>query len=208
MRARHRASQTVLSPIAIALCAGMIATGALTVPFAADAQSQGPTDLTTQVHVRPAAPKVVGAKTATPKTATPNTATPKTATPKTSAAKVPAPKPALRPASATATGAAAAQFEVELPESLPVATWTLDDAQALRVAIRGVGADGLFARDYQPAALAAQVARALDRKCRAGPGDPAAPRPGARAVCPRASGEGWSRRGCGHAVRIALAFEA
>ena len=50
-----------------------------------------------------------------------------------------------------------------------------------------------------PAALAAQVARALDRKCRAGPGDPAAPRPGARAACPRASGEGWSRRGCGHA---------
>ncbi len=159
MRARHRASQTVLSPIAIALCAGMIATGALTVPFAADAQSQGPTDLTTQVHVRPAAPKVVGAKTATPKTATPNTATPKTATPKTGAAKVPSPKPALRPASATATGAAAAQFEVELPESLPVATWTLDDAQALLVAIRGVGADGLFARDYQPAALAAQIAK-------------------------------------------------
>ncbi len=65
----------------------------------------------------------------------------------------PKPRPAVAPA------APAAVFEVESPDSLPVAHWTLDDAQALLVAINAVGAEGLFPRDYQPAALAAQIAK-------------------------------------------------
>jgi len=40
-----------------------------------------------------------------------------------------------------------------------VAHWTLADARALLTAIRGIGAEGLFARDYQPSALAAEIAR-------------------------------------------------
>ncbi|WP_408591251.1 L,D-transpeptidase family protein, partial [Novosphingobium sp.] len=59
-------------------------------------------------------------------------------------------------APASAPGAPAA--EVELPETLPVAHWQLDDAKALLAAIKGIGAEGLFARDYQPAQLAAAIA--------------------------------------------------
>lgn len=72
----------------------------------------------------------------------------------------------LLPAAITGGAAAAAApaappvpaYEVELPETLPVAHWTLDDARALLAAIKGIGAEGLFPRDYQPAQLAAAIA--------------------------------------------------
>jgi murein L,D-transpeptidase YcbB/YkuD len=145
MRARHRTSPIVLSPLAIALCANLIAPAMLALPIAALAQTQGPTDLMTQVRAKPAAPKSTVAKTTVAKT---------------TAAKTTSAKPATHPGTVPVAGSgAASQFEVELPESLPVATWTLDDAQALLVSIRGVGAEGLFPRDYQPAALAAQIAK-------------------------------------------------
>lgn len=67
----------------------------------------------------------------------------------------PKPKPALP---VVATPVADPAFEVEQPESLPVAHWTLDDARALLAAIRDVGSEGLFPRDYQPAALTAAIA--------------------------------------------------
>jgi murein L,D-transpeptidase YcbB/YkuD len=126
MPAFRRTLRTTLSHRATALVALAVAIA----PIGGWAQQAGPTDLTKQVRVRPAAPKPGPAKTR-PAAATP-------------AAKPAAPDP---------------QFEVELPESLPVANWTLSDAQALLTAIRGVGADGLFPRDYQPAALAAAIAK-------------------------------------------------
>jgi murein L,D-transpeptidase YcbB/YkuD len=48
---------------------------------------------------------------------------------------------------------------VETLDMLPVAHWTLGDAKTLLAAIKGIGAEGLFARDYQPAALAAAIAK-------------------------------------------------
>ncbi|MFC4294246.1 L,D-transpeptidase family protein [Novosphingobium tardum] len=40
----------------------------------------------------------------------------------------------------------------------PPPHWTLRDAQALLAAIQGIGADGLFAKDYDPAGLTAAIA--------------------------------------------------
>jgi L,D-transpeptidase YcbB len=142
MRARHRTLRHVLSPLSLALGAGFVAT----LPAALVAQQ----DLTTQAH--PAAvPAKPHAATST-KAALQKPATPKPAAPK------PAATPAAAPATAT-PDAAASGFEVELPESLPVAHWTLADARALLTAIKGIGAEGLFPRDYQPAALTAAIAK-------------------------------------------------
>jgi murein L,D-transpeptidase YcbB/YkuD len=128
----HR-QEPVLSKLTLVLGAGLALAGTSTTPLAA----QGPTDLTTLAHPKPAAAKA----------------------PAKAGSKV-APHPAITPASPAAPAAATpSPFEVEQPESLPVAQWSLDDAQALLTAIRAVGADGLFPRDYQPAALAAQIAK-------------------------------------------------
>ncbi|MDF8333536.1 L,D-transpeptidase family protein [Novosphingobium cyanobacteriorum] len=79
-------------------------------------------------------------------------------------------KPAPAPATAAAKAAPAAAVPTEAPETPtsladlpppppPLAHWTLADAKALLAAIRGIGADGLFARDYEPAALTAAIAK-------------------------------------------------
>ncbi len=138
MRDSHRTRALILYPFTFVLGAGLV----LSALPVAGAAAQGPVDLTTQAHAKPATPKP-----ATPKPGTPKLATPKPA----------APKPATSPATAAADSDST--FEVELPDSLPVEHWTLGDAKALLAAIKAVGADGLFARDYQPAALAAQIAK-------------------------------------------------
>ena len=133
MRARYRAKGVVLSKISATLAVMLALPASLT----ANPQQQGPTDLTTQARAKPVVTKTQ-TKPAAPKAA---------------------PRPVGTPASATSAVPVASPFEVEQPESLPVAQWTLDDAQALLAAIKGIGADGLFARDYQPAALTAQIAK-------------------------------------------------
>ena len=133
MRARYRAKGVVLSKISATLAVMLALPASLT----ANPQQQGPTDLTTQARAKPVVTKTQ-TKPAAPKAA---------------------PRPAGTPASAASAVPVASPFEVEQPESLPVAQWTLDDAQALLAAIKGIGADGLFARDYQPAALTAQIAK-------------------------------------------------
>ena len=45
------------------------------------------------------------------------------------------------------------------PPSPPLAHWTLPDAKALLAAIKAIGAEGLSPADYEPAKLAAQIAR-------------------------------------------------
>jgi len=135
MRANHRTIRPVLYPF--------IAVMGICLTLAPVAASQGPVDLTTQAHPKPATPKTATSKPAAPKALTAKPAAPKTA-----------------PAAAASTAAETdTTFEVELPESLPVAQWSLADAKALLTAIKGIGAEGLFPRDYQPAALAAQIAK-------------------------------------------------
>jgi murein L,D-transpeptidase YcbB/YkuD len=116
--------------------ATLLAGNTLSAPaFARTQDSKGPVDLTAQAQSAPRpAPTVVPSAPATPAPA-PN------ASP--SAVAVPTPPPA--------------QPEVEAPP--PVAVWTLQDAKDLLSAIRGIGSEGLFARDYQPAALAAAIAK-------------------------------------------------
>ena len=63
-----------------------------------------------------------------------------------------------RAADQAAAAAAAGGFEVETPESLPVEHWTIADARALLTYIRGIGSEGLYPRDYQPAQLDAAIA--------------------------------------------------
>ncbi|KAJ8137282.1 hypothetical protein OY671_009505, partial [Metschnikowia pulcherrima] len=45
------------------------------------------------------------------------------------------------------------------PSPPPSAEWSVADAQASLAAIRGIGAEGLFSRDYEPTALAAAIAK-------------------------------------------------
>ncbi len=113
-----------------------------TAPLAANPGQQGPTDLTIPVTNGPVA------KTPKPKAVTSKTAP---------AVSVPAPVPTTAPP--LAYPATTSTFEVEAPEALPVAHFTVADAQALLVAIRAIGAEGLYPRDYTPSALAAEIAR-------------------------------------------------
>ena len=70
------------------------------------------------------------------------------------AVPVPAPSPAATPAAVPAsTPAIAPTIAAVLPVDEPVAVWTAADAQALLDAIDAIGADGLFAADYQPGQL-------------------------------------------------------
>ena len=153
MQARHRTIPSVLSSFTMLLGGSLFA---LTASLAANPAQTGPTDLTSQALPAAKTTKAVTAKTAKP-------ATPKAPRPATPA---PAPAPAAAAAAAAAAPAAAAPaapagtaFEVEAPEALPVAHWSQADARALLVAIRGIGTEGLFARDYQPAALAAEISK-------------------------------------------------
>lgn len=68
--------------------------------------------------------------------------------------------PAPVPPSVAATGAPPAPADlVPVPPATPVAPqWSAANAQALLEVIRGIGSEGLFARDYEPDALAAAIA--------------------------------------------------
>ena len=147
MRAPHRTIRSGLSSpawaIALAVAAGSIA---FTAPVSAT--QQGPTDLTATV-VKPVAKPVVKPRPKTLKIA-PVVAVP---APAATDPLTGLPYPAA-PAAPTVGG-----FEVETPESLPTAHFTLADAQALLAAIRAVGADGLYPRDYTPTVLAAAIAQ-------------------------------------------------
>lgn len=139
MRNIRRTTSPVLYPFTAVLVAGLV----LCAPLNA---AQGPVDLTTQARPKTAALKTVKSKPV-------HRAQP--TVPSTLPPKLPTTGPA-----ATGLGAdTGTPFEVEQAESLPVVQWTLADARALITAIRGIGAEGLFARDYQPAALTAQIAR-------------------------------------------------
>ena len=74
--------------------------------------------------------------------------------PVSSPAAVAVPVPAASPAAApAAVPAPTPTIAAVLPIDEPVAVWTAADAQALLDVIDGIGADGLFAADYQPALL-------------------------------------------------------
>lgn len=131
----QRGFRARLSGASTRAMAPLVATALLASPALARTQDgKGPVDLTAQAQNLPAQP-----------------------------AKAP-PAPATNPAVPPAPGAAVAVPppppalpEVEAPP--PVAVWTLQDAKDLLSAIRGIGTEGLFARDYQPAALAAAIAK-------------------------------------------------
>ena len=80
---------------------------------------------------------------------------------KPSASKPPVPKPAATaPAAQPAPAStAAAPVPVFQPAAPPLAHWTLADARALLAAIKGVATEGLTPADYEPAKLAAQIAK-------------------------------------------------
>lgn len=68
-------------------------------------------------------------------------------------------QPASQPTAPASAPAGAGQTDSLVPAPAPVApSWSLANARALLTAIRGVGADGLYVRDYQPEALAAAIA--------------------------------------------------
>jgi murein L,D-transpeptidase YcbB/YkuD len=94
------------------------------------AAQRGPVDLTTTVQ--PAKPDAAKPE-------------PTASTPAPSATQTSASTPVPAPTSA--------------PPSPPLAHWTLPDAKALLAAIKAIGAEGLSPADYEPAKLAAQIAK-------------------------------------------------
>jgi len=77
------------------------------------------------------------------------------------AGPVPSSSPAASPspaASAQAAAPARSTTMVVQPTPTPVMQWTLEDAAALLDVIKGIGAEGLIAADYQPDALRAAIA--------------------------------------------------
>jgi murein L,D-transpeptidase YcbB/YkuD len=68
----------------------------------------------------------------------------------------PAPTPAVAapPADATATAPVAAPMPPE-----PIPHWSQADAQSLLATIKGIGTEGLFAKDYQPELLSAAIVK-------------------------------------------------
>lgn len=118
------------------MISGTLAAVLLAQAGVASAAQNGPVDLTAQAPApRPSA------------TPTPNSA----------------PAPAASPSAqatgqATAPGAPVVQ-PTPAPLPPPLAEWSVSDAQALLAAIRGIGAEGLFSRDYEPTALAAAIAK-------------------------------------------------
>ncbi|MEO0031541.1 MAG: hypothetical protein RIS94_1299 [Pseudomonadota bacterium] len=126
-------NRTILSATVAATCiAAMLAGG----PARARTAQQGPVDLTAQAQPAPAPAPA-----------------PAAATPSTTATAPTTPAPAATPAPAPT---ALADLP---PPPPPLAHWTVADAKALLVAIRAIGADGLYPRDYEPAALSAALAK-------------------------------------------------
>ena len=142
-RAKHRERVQRMHMIDRASLSGMLCTAAIgwAVLAAPVAAAQGPVDLTAAVQpAKPAAPKPAAPKPAP-----------------TASATAPAANPAVQAApTATATGEPVPVFQ---PAPAPVAHWTLADAQALLAAIKGIGREGLAPADYEPAKLAAQIAK-------------------------------------------------
>jgi len=143
-----------LTPVAAALpilALPVLPQAAQARPAARAQEDHGPVDLTAQMQQAPAPQP--GAHPA-PRTGS------SAATPAVEVSTPPASKaaPVQNTAAQNAAGQnAAAQPQVEAPP--PVAVWTLEDARDLLSAIRGIGSEGLFARDYQPAALSAAIAQ-------------------------------------------------
>ena len=75
----------------------------------------------------------------------------------TALAQSPSPTPSQSAPQPVATVAPQADSQAVVPA--PVApNWSLTNARALQAVIRGIGAEGLYVRDYQPEALAAAIA--------------------------------------------------
>ena len=127
----HRASLSGM------LCTAAIGWAVLAVPAVA---AQGPVDLA--AAAQPAKPAQSGNG---PK----------------SVSGVPAPAASSSTQSApTATAPATPEpVPVAQPAPPPLAHWALADAQALLAAIKGIGREGLAPADYEPAKLAAQIAK-------------------------------------------------
>jgi hypothetical protein len=124
------------------MISGTLAVALLAQAGVASAAQNGPVDLTAQAPApRPSA------------TSTPN----------------PAPRPPLRHPRRQPPPGNSPRPPTPLPP--PLAEWSVADAQALLAAIRGIGAEGLFSRDYEPTALAAAIAK--------GPGPISTPLPAA-----------------------------
>jgi len=80
----------------------------------------------------------------------------------TTAAKPAPPVPvptATAPAAAATPAAPPAAPPMAAPPAPPLAHWTMGDAQALLSSIKGIGTEGLSPADYEPAKLAAQLAK-------------------------------------------------
>ena len=115
------------------LCTASMGWAVLGTPAAAQ---QGPVDLTAAAQpAKPAAPKPVPTATA------------------------PSTGPTSQPTSGSTAPSPAAPVPVFQPAPPPLAHWTLADAQALLAAIKGIGTEGLTPADYEPAKLAAQIAK-------------------------------------------------
>ncbi|WP_421852147.1 L,D-transpeptidase family protein [Novosphingobium sp.] len=130
MRMIHRASLSGM------LCTAAIGWAVLGAP--ASAAQQGPVDLTAAAQPAKPAASVNGPKPAP--------------TPSASA-------PAASPSAQAAAPGTPAPVPVFQPVPPPLAHWTLADAQALLAAIKDIGREGLTPADYEPAKLAAQIAK-------------------------------------------------
>lgn len=120
------------------LGASVLAAATLAAP--AGAAQQGPVDLTAPVKPAPVKP-----------------ATPKPVPPVAAPTAAPSAVPVVAPAVASTAAPVAAVPAPPAPP--PLAHWTVGDAQALLAAIRGIGKEGLAPADYEPAKLAALLAK-------------------------------------------------
>jgi len=145
-RSRHSPRALRPSLVTIAALIAPLALAPLSPALARSQQDGRPVDLTAQARPLPTTKVPTATATSTAPTTAPRVpATPTAPVPVPSGAAVGVPTPPP------------AEPQVEAPP--PVAVWTLQDAKDLLSAIRGIGQEGLYARDYQPAALAAAIAQ-------------------------------------------------
>jgi len=119
------------------LCTAAIGWAVLAVPAVA---AQGPVDLTAAAQPTKPAQSGNGPKSA-PGAPAPTASSSAQAAPTATTPATPEPVPLAQPAPP------------------PLAHWALADAQALLAAIKGIGREGLAPADYEPAKLAAQIAK-------------------------------------------------
>lgn len=113
--------------------AALLLAGAALFASPAMARQHGPVDLTAAAQNQPAPQPSATAKPA-----------------------IPAPQPTAAPVVQPLPGTAPAATPAPPP---PPPHWSLADAQRLLAAIQGITAEGLFAKDYEPATLAAAIAQ-------------------------------------------------